>query len=149
MLIYVHKITGPIYTLDVEPSFTIGEIMTALQCMTGLKRYAMRLIFQRKQEERDRTLSDCNIQDGSKIFLVPIWGLEPCKECLANEKNPYLASIPLWREINYNVNCIIWLISNEFLLELKKKKTIHEKLNTLTFNHLKTKIFSLSHFNEA
>ena len=64
------KLTGEMLTLDVKFSDTIGIVKQKIQQKEGIPPYEQHLIFNGKEFKDECTLSDCNFQEKSYIFLV-------------------------------------------------------------------------------
>ena len=71
MKIYVKTSTGKTIPLDVEPSNTIASVKAKIQEKEGIPADQQELVFNSKQTEDNRTLSDINVQkDGTLYMLV-------------------------------------------------------------------------------
>jgi len=70
MTIFVKTFIGKIITLEVKPYDTIANVKVKIQDMEGVPEDQQRLIFDGRQLEDGRTLSDLNIQNEFIIYLA-------------------------------------------------------------------------------
>lgn len=70
MRIYIRRYSGADYSLEVEPSDTIERVKEKLLSKEGIPPDQQRLIFDNKQLEDGRTLSDYNIQRNAQLSIV-------------------------------------------------------------------------------
>ena len=61
---------GRVYSLLVQPNSTIEEVKSKIQDKEGIPTDQQRLIFEKKQLTDGRTLSDYNVRNGSRVYLV-------------------------------------------------------------------------------
>ena len=73
MQITVLTLTSKPIRLNVDASYTIGDVKLKIQDVEGIPPAQQRLIFQSRQLEDTRTLADCNIVEGSQLHLVLGW----------------------------------------------------------------------------
>jgi len=68
--VFVKTLTGKTLSFSMNTNDTIFNLQVKLQDKEGLPPEKMRMAFSGKQLEREKTLSDYNIQNGSTIFLI-------------------------------------------------------------------------------
>ena len=72
MQIFLKTLTGKIITLEVEPSYTIENVIDMIHNETGYQACFIRLIVAGKKLEVAKTLTDYNIQNNSSLHLLTI-----------------------------------------------------------------------------
>ena len=70
MRIHAKTLTGTIFSLDVLDSDTIASVKAKFQEKGGIAYDHQCLIWEGKQLEDGRTLTECNIPDGGMLLLV-------------------------------------------------------------------------------
>ena len=70
MQLFIKSLTGATISLNVEGSTTVKEVMEMIQNTEKIPVDAQRLIWCGKQLEKQRTLSDYNIQKESTVHLI-------------------------------------------------------------------------------
>ena len=70
MQLLVRPVNGKMFRLDVDPSTSVEEVKMIIQDQKGIPPDQQRLIFETKQLQDGRTLSDYNLQEEAIIHLV-------------------------------------------------------------------------------
>lgn len=70
MNITVTTLTGKKFPFQMEANDTIGNLKDRINDREGIPPEQQRLVFNHRQFEDCRTLTDCNIVDGSDIQLI-------------------------------------------------------------------------------
>ena len=70
MLIYVHTVSGRKHQLEVEPSFTIGQIKEELQQREGISTQQQRLLFRAHNLVDSQTVESYHIAAGEVLHMV-------------------------------------------------------------------------------
>ncbi len=68
--IIIKKLSGERFTLNMEPLETVDDIKNKIYESSGIPFDEQRLVFEGKQMQDDRTLSDYEVADGAVIYLV-------------------------------------------------------------------------------
>jgi len=67
---FVKNLAGKTITIDLNPNMTIRQVKEHVEQVENIPVDQQRLIYQGKQLEDDRTLSDYNIEKDATIHLV-------------------------------------------------------------------------------
>ena len=70
MQIHVETLAGTIVTLNVEPSNSIEDVIERIAAKEGLPPDNQHVTFEGKPLENNRTLADCNVQQGATLKMV-------------------------------------------------------------------------------
>ena len=73
MQITVLTLTSKPIRLNVDANYTIWDVKLKIQDVEGIPPAQQRLIFQNRQLEDTRTLTDYNIEEGSQLHLLLRW----------------------------------------------------------------------------
>jgi ubiquitin C len=74
--VFVKKLDGKIYTLEVKSEFTIDMLKAKIQEIVGMPAKKQRLVFDSTILD-GKTLADYNIQQGSTIYLIDLFVIPP------------------------------------------------------------------------
>eukprot|EP00591_Stephanopyxis_turris_P003201 CAMPEP_0195511674 /NCGR_PEP_ID=MMETSP0794_2-20130614/3918_1 /TAXON_ID=515487 /ORGANISM="Stephanopyxis turris, Strain CCMP 815" /LENGTH=239 /DNA_ID=CAMNT_0040639325 /DNA_START=83 /DNA_END=803 /DNA_ORIENTATION=+ len=124
----VHSNTSTTHiTIGVEPSQTIGLVKTKIQELEKIPNALQRLFFGGQQLRDESTLSECNIENGSTLFLAPVDG-DDQKEY---QKKQQKAGLPQHRQLS-DVSNFLHMDENKPVLQ-KPLKTAFSAKKTLAW----------------